>query len=494
MINKRIIFEIHRLKNSGLSCRQIAQRLNLGRKTIKKYLANPEQMFHQNKGNTRRCSKLDPFRELIDQFLEQEPEVKAPVVLQRIQTKGFDGGITIVREYIQRKRESLKKREPFIRFESLPGQQMQIDWGHFGSLSYKDTRRKLYALAVTECYSRMLYVEFTHSQKQEVLHRCILNAFRFFGGSPEEIVVDNMLTAVLEHEGSLVNYNPSFLDFLRIFKVVPKACNVRSPHEKGKIERNIGYLRSNFWPLRKFTDLADIQQQVNEWRDTIANTRIHQTTGNKPCVRFAQVKLRPLPELLPDCRETCTVKVYKDIAVIFDGNTYTVPPWTIGKELTLKADNHRVTVYYREKGIAGHSRSFERKKRVECPSHIEQVKKIQKRLWQDRDISLFTSLGQEARDYLEALVHARHPVKKNITQLLSLKDEFGTESLLYAIRKALGYKALGADYIKNILYQEMTPLHRYEPVRLKDESLNRIRLTEPSLADYDAVVKKEDEP
>ena len=233
MKDKRIIFEIHRLKDAGLSDRQIAKQLNLGRNTVKKYLANPEQTGHSPNGSGQRTSKLDPFRELIEQFLEQEPDVRAPVVLQRLQSKGFDGKISIVRDYIQTKRDSLKKHEPFIRFESLPGQQMQIDWGHFGSLSYGNTHRKLYALVVIECYSRMLYLEFTHSQRQEALHRCILNAFRFFGGTPEELVVDNMLTAVLEREGSFVRYNGAFLDFLRVFKVIPKACNVRAPHEKG---------------------------------------------------------------------------------------------------------------------------------------------------------------------------------------------------------------------------------------------------------------------
>lgn len=352
-------------------------------------------------------------------------------------------------------------------------------------------RRKLYALVITEGYSRMLYVEFTHSQRQEALHRGIVNAFRFFGGTPEEIVVDNMTTAVIEREGSLIRYNASFLDFLRVFKIVPKACNVRAPHEKGKIEKSIGYVRSSFWPLRSFTDLADVQRQVSEWRDSVANVRIHQTTGEKPAVRFAQAVLRPLPELLPDCRETCTLRVHKDFAVIFETNAYTVPPWAVGKTVTLKADHRTVTIYYREKAIAGHPRSFECRQRIESPTHVEQVKKIQKRLWQDQDIALFMALGPEAQQYLESLVHARHPVKKNIVKLLSLKDTYGTEPLLAAIRRALQYKAFGADYIKNILYQETTPRHQYEPVRLKDESLNHIRLSEPSLADYDAIVQKE---
>ena len=279
MIDKRTIFEIHRLNDLGWSARKIARDLRLARTTVKKYLEEPAQSVVRR---AHRGSKLDPYRELIDQFLEQDPEVKAPVVVQRLQSKGFDGKISIVRDYIQEKRGRIKHRAPFIRFESPPGKQVQIDWGHFGTLSYDDTKRKLYALAVTESHSRMLYVEFTHSQKQEALHQSLVNAFHFFGGTPEQIVVDNMLTAVIERQGAMIRFNEAFLDFLRVFKIVPRACNVRAPHEKGKVENSIKYLRGNFWPLRTFTNLTDVNNQARQWLDTVANVRIHQTTGKRP--------------------------------------------------------------------------------------------------------------------------------------------------------------------------------------------------------------------
>lgn len=487
MIDKRTIFEIHRLKNLDWSERRIAQELRLGRNTVKKYLVYPEKRFVQN---SPKPSKLDPYRDLIDELLEQDPMVKGPVVLQRLQQNGFDGKITIVRDYLQKIRGQMKYREPFIRFESPPGQQMQIDWGHFGSLCYEDTKRKLYALAVIESFSRMSYVEFTHSQKQEALHQGLLNAFHYFGGTPEEIVADNMLTAVIERQGSLIRFNETFLDFLRVFKIVPVACNVRAPHEKGKIENVIKYLRQNFWPLRSFTDLKDVQAQVIQWLNTIANVRIHQTTGQRPIDRFSKVTLRSLPELLPDCRETLKLLVHTDFAVRFDGNTYTTPPWCIGKKLTLKADKTTVTIYHRQKVIATHQRCWKRKERIEIPSHREQVKKIKRKLWQDKHIAAFSSLGQEARDFLEALSNARQPIKKNVSRLLSLKDKYGALSLIHAIKKALIHKAYGADYIENILYQEMIPENHHQPVKLKDQDLNHIRLTEPSLAEYDIHIIK----
>jgi len=488
MIDRKMVFEIHRLKNVEYSERQIARELRLGRDTVKKYLENPEGAVAPKKP---KVSKLDAYCEMTDSLLEEYPFIQAPVVLQRLQENGFDGQITIVRDYLRKHREkALKNRQAFIRFESAPGKQLQIDWGHFDALTYGATRRKLYALAVIESYSRMLYVQFTHSQRQEVLHQALLNAFRFFGTSPEEVVVDNMLTAVTERWGRLIRFNDAFLDFLRPFKITPVACNIRSPQEKGKIERSIQYIRQNFWPARTFTDLMDVQNQVNQWRDTVANIRIHQTTGEKPQDRFAKITPRPLPEGLPDCRETETVLVHKDFAVIFDGNQYTAPPWTVGKHLILKADFNTVTLYHLQKQVTAHFRSWERKQRIELPSHREQVKKLQNKLWRQRDIALLSSLCSEAVDYLSAIAQARQPVQKTAAILLTLKDKYGEEALICAVRKAIVHKAYGAEYIRNILHQESTPKKQHPPVKLKNEELNNLRLTTPSLTEYDAYILK----
>jgi transposase len=483
MIDRQTVFEIHRLHHLGFTERKISRKLRLSRPTVKKYIENPEP---KRQRKISRTSKLDAYRDRIKAFLEQDPEVKAPVVLQRIGKEGFDGKITIVRDYLKQLRGQQRYRTPFIRFESRPGQQMQIDWGHFGSLAYAKTMRKLYAFAAIECYSRTAYVEFTHSQNQQCLHQALLNAFTYFGGSTEEMVVDNMVTAVIERQGSLIRFNDAFYDFLRIFHITPIACNPASPHEKGKIENIIKYLRQNFWPLRTFTDIGDVNRQVRNWLDTVANVRIHQTTGKRPMDRLSQVRLRPLPDLLPDCRQTERLKVHKDFAVRFDGNVYTVPPWAIGKQVNLKADQTTITMFYKEKKIAVHNRCWQRGKRIETASHKEQVKKLKRKLWQDKDIAAFSSLGPEAVVYLEALSRARQPIKKNVSKLLSLKDDYGAASVIYAIKKALIHNAIGADYIENILYQEMTPKKHHPPVRLKKEALNRIRLPEPSLVEYDA--------
>jgi transposase len=135
------------------------------------------------------------------------------------------------------------------------GERFEIDWAHFGALIYNGAPRKLYAFALVECHSRKLYLEFTHSQTFETFVRCHVHAFDAMGGVARELWYDNLATVVAEHEGNLVRFNPRFLAFAREYTFVPRACHVAAAWEKGKIERAIGYVRQNFWPLCHFTDL-----------------------------------------------------------------------------------------------------------------------------------------------------------------------------------------------------------------------------------------------
>lgn len=200
-------------------------------------------------------------------------------------------------------------------------------------------------------------------------------------------------------------------------------------------------MRQNFWPLRSFTDLNDVQRQVKGWLDTVANVRIHQSTGQRPVDRFLKVKLRPLPDLLPDGQETLFSLVHKDFAIRFDGNAYTAPPWTTGKKVTVKADQRVVSLYLKDKRIAIHKRCWKRKARIETPSHKEQVRKLRKKLWHDRQVAAFVSFGPVAIEYLQNLVDARQPVKKHVKRLLILKDRYGVYALIDAMKKSMTFKA-----------------------------------------------------
>ena len=185
-----------------------------------------------------------------------------------------------------------------------------------------------------------------------------------------------------------------------------------------------------------------------------------------------------------------TVKVYKDFSIRFDANYYTVPPWCIGKQLTVKASQKSVRLYHRERLIVTHSRCWQRKQRIEHPIHVQEAKKLQRRALESSEENLFKSLGEEFREFLLRLSKSSQPIQKSLERILNLKDQYGKGSLSWAIQKALRHNAIGADYIENILYQEMTPQTNHPPVKVKQASLNQIRLCEPNLAEYDTFILK----
>jgi hypothetical protein len=182
--------------------------------------------------------------------------------------------------------------------------------------------------------------------------------------------------------------------------------------------------------------------------------------------------------------------VHTDFAIHFDGNTYTVPPWLIGKSVTVKADHHHLTCYFKDKAVATHPRCWQRKQRLELPQHREVALKRHRHHWHSQEVAAFISLGEGAKRYLEGLAASGQPLTQSVKRLLALKDDYGTQALLDAMQRATQHRAYGAHYIENILYQEMTPQRQHAPVRLQQSHLNHIRLEEPSREDFDAFVLK----
>jgi len=488
MMDKRMIFEIHKLHDLGMKERKIARTLNLSRPTVRKYLTDPD--FTRAKAPVK-AGKLDPYYDDIKRLLEGWPDASASVIKQRIEEKGYTGGITILRDYLQATRGLQKQPKAYTRFESRPGEQMQFDWGHFGSLSYGQTSRKLYCMAVLECHSRMLYVEFTHSQSQEAVMRTLLHAFVFFGGTPAELVHDNLKTAVIERVDNIIRFSENYLHFLRPFHIRPYPCGLGDASAKGKIEKGgIHYVRYNFWPCRTFTGLEDVNRQACRWRDQVANARIHGTTHEIPLRRFRPDALRPLPDTLPDVRDNGTGKVHTDCRFHFDGNAYSAPHWSVGWMVSIKADNQLVEASCKDKIIARHPRSWQRGAVIENPHHVKDLLLTRKKARQTRQQELLLSLGDPVERFLAGLADADKSLSYAMTRLLQLRDQYGAPALRQAMVAALSCNAFGVDYVENILLQNNRPVSNYPPVVLQDASLNELHMQEPDLLLYDAITLK----
>ena len=160
-----------------------------------------------------------------------------------------------------------------------------------------------------------------------------------------------------ERDGRIVRFNPRFLAFARELGFYPKVCNKAAGWEKGKVENSVGYLRRNFWPLRSFSSIYDVNFQVRQWIDQIANKRVHRETRQTPDERFTPQTLHPLPPLIADYRDSAAALIHKDIRLHFDGNRYCVHPRYVGQRLTVKADLQSVVVYDKDREVARYARS-----------------------------------------------------------------------------------------------------------------------------------------
>jgi len=492
MLKTDLINEIHRLAGGEhWSARRIARQLHLAPRTVKKYLATPAPLpVHR-----ARTSKLEAFKPLITELFEQDPHAPGVVILQRLRAAGYAGGHTILDSYLGRVRPSRSAPRAFVRMEPSPGERFEIDWGHFDALDYQGDKRKLYAFCLIEAHSRMLYVEFTHSQSFETFARCHQHAFQAFGGVARECWYDNLLTAVAEHDGHLVRFQPRFLAFAREYDFYPRACNPGAGWEKGKVEKSVAYLRSNFWPLRSFTDLADANRQVRQWLEELANVRIHRETRQRPCDRFRPDTLRPLPALAPDYRDTAEVLVYKDLRWHFDANRYYAPPRWIGQHLMAKADSSSVTLYDRQ--------GVEIVRYLRCWRRGQTLggERFQKELLAQRPAARCSAAQQRLRAllqgvcpqetleaYLRGLGNSDRALFRQVQELLALFRAYRPEQVAAALQKALAARAFGADYVTHLLHQIASPREPQPPLQLRDPELNQLTTDPLSLLDYDAFI------
>src|SRR5215469_1591346 len=475
MLTTDQINDLHRLYwSERWPIRKIERQLKISWKTIRKYLDAPAQ----GPVRRQRTSKLDAFKGNIGEWLEKDPKVTAAVIEQRLRPLGYSGGPSILQEYVRKVRSQLVPQRAFVRVEPLPGERFEVDWGHFGALSYSRDTRKLYAFALVDAHSRMLYVEFTHSQSFETFARCHIHAFTALGGVAREISYDNLATAVAEHDGRLVRFLPRFLGFAREYGFFPHACNPAAGWEKGKIERAIGYLRQNFWPLREFAGLYDVNRQVRQWLAEVANQRLHRETRERPLDRFQAQALRPLSIIPYDYRDTVDALVHKDLRIQFDGNRYCVPHRYVGRRLTIKADSSSVTIYDRVEEIVSYPRSWRR-------GQTFGAERFEKLLAEERPAARRSKAQQRLLDsldgmcsraiveaYLRDLADTDRSLSRQIDELLELMRQYGPEAVAGAVERAATARAFGADYVANILRQQQSPRRPQPPLRLRDSRLN----------------------
>jgi transposase len=475
-------------QTDGLSCAQIARKLNLNYRTVKRWLGQRYQP-RQSKG---RSSKLDPFKDDILAMLERHPYT-AVQIFQRIGEKGFDGGYTIVKEYVRKVRP--KRAKAFLKLSFAPGECAQVDWGSFGSVKVGATHRRLSFFVMVLCYSRMMFVQFSVSQTMEHFLAGHQEAFTFFGGVPAKIMVDNLKSAVLRRTvGKAPVFNPKYLDFANHYGFTIAPCNVGKGNEKGRVESGVGYVKKNFLSGLKISDFRQLSPTADHWIDTVANVRIHGETGERPVDRFLREKpaLNPLPVYPYDIATISQVRASSQFRITLEANRYSVPAQYAGERLMLKTYPNRLCIYHDNRLIARHQRSYDRKMDFEDPDHVKPLL-AQRRKARDQQIfKRFVALSDRADEYYQQLVARRMNPVHHIRQIVALTEIYGPEAVNGAMADAFHLKAFSCEYIANLLEQRARKLPEPGALHLtRGHDLLDLSIANPDLSLYDVKSEKE---
>lgn len=303
MLKQEGVMEIKILRRQGYSIRGIARELGVSRNTVREYLRTDKEPSYSARPPTG--SKLDPYKYYIqDRVVAARPHwIPAPVIMRELREQGYAGGMRILQYYLS----SLKpvaRPDPVVRFETEPGQQMQVDWGVF-----RRGKDPLSAFVASLGWSRYSYVEFVTDERFETLKACHENAFAYFQGVPKEVLYDNMKTVIQQRNAygrGLHRFHPGLWDLAKQTGFTPRLCQPYRARTKGKVERFIGYLRHSFYvplvaQLKQAGLTLDVETaniEVLKWLRDVANVRDHQTTGEQPFLRWQQ-EIAALQAYLP---------------------------------------------------------------------------------------------------------------------------------------------------------------------------------------------------
>lgn len=477
-----------------LSRNAIARQLGIHRATVAKALQLGSGFIQEKRGRKPRSSKLDPYKAYLENRLKQYPKLSGTKLLTELRTLGYTGGHSILREYLSQIRPAI--RETFFRIETLPGEFAQVDWANCGTIRIGNALRKLSCFVMVLSYSRMLYLEFTLSQCFEDFIACHINAFKFFQGVTKKCLYDNLKAVCLYRSGSDVRFNPKFMEFVGLYGFEPVLCNVGRGNEKGKVESQIKYIRLNFLAGREITSWPGLQIEACDWRDNVANIRIHGTTREKPILRWELEKphLLPLPDAVFDASIIRPVKATSQALVRFDGNAYSVPHQWAYKNLTLKATTYQIKIWDTAKLLATHDRSYERGVVVENPQHYEGLLAIKKEALAAKTKDAFLILGKEAEQYLQGLIETELNIPHHIAKIMEYVHLYGKTEVLGALEHALRFKAFGAPYIHNIILQKRASrgLTKPQPIVIaRKPEWTKLAVEEPDLSLYDDLFAKE---
>jgi transposase len=351
--------QVRALAADGVSKSEIARRLGINWRTVARYVEAEEPPRYSR---AAAGSMLDPLEPVLRRLLEEVPEIKAPRVTEILRDDfGYVGSVDLVRKRLAVLRPA--RVRPAQRTGYRPGQVLQLDWGEMPTRPRVAGReRRIYALVATLPYSGAQTAHFSFDLTSESFLEGHVRIFDWLGGVVRECVYDNLRSAVARRDGDRVIWNERFLALRGHYAFHATACTPATPREKGSVEGGVRYLKTGFWPARRFGCLAELGEQYARWRDEICNRRIH-ATGRFPVgERLAHERemLRPLPPTAFDFCGTRPVRVPLDGYLKLGGNFYRAPLRLVHQRVELRFDRDHVWIRHTGTDVASYSRSHDR--------------------------------------------------------------------------------------------------------------------------------------
>jgi transposase len=455
---------IYYLKHKGWTNVQIAEFTGHHRDTIARVLREDVEKHPQTR---HRSSAAAVFDAQIREWLDHNLLVSRMLELARADADHpYSGGDTAFYDYVRKVRRARKQtpRDLALRFEGVPGEFLQIDWGEVRNMAFSKPElegQTRYFFAARLKYSRFMYVSFHSDMREETLLRCLIGCFQTIGGVPWVVVTDNMKTAVLgrnaQHEPI---WNPAYQKLAAEFHFHPEACAPASGNQKGAVENLVKYVKGNFVAGRTFHDDTDLAEHCTQWLSHVNTERPSDATGQEPVVRLSeeQAQFSTLPATAQDYGFFDCVVVSREGLVAIETNRYSVPAHLIGRVLTARIHATRIELFADRELVATHVRSSQQHVRIITPAHFEAAfrTKPRGRVMVYRD--WLCDLAPVVSSYVRELCHKRRSeMKEQLITLYELAQDSGLADFVAALELAAEQQMYGAEYVRAILAPLVAP-------------------------------------
>src|SRR5712691_10906141 len=452
--------EIQVLRRAGHAQVEVAKLAGVSLGSVRRVAREPDVTQIDNtqereRRDVGRPAKAEPFRRLVVELLTREPELLSVEILRRAKLAGYTGGKTALYDLVSVLRPTTVR--PVVRFEGLPGEFSQHDFGEVDVRFLDGARKRVHFFASRLKYSRWVEVALVPDECTETLVRTLVDHFVAFGGIPLLAVFDRPKTVALKwgKDGQVTEWNPIFAGVALDLSVGIEVCWPSRPEQKGSIENLVGWVKGSFFKQRRFLDDADLVAQLAEWRTEVNTQRPCRATGVIPAVRLEaeRPRLRALKVAPDQLALRVPIGVGPTAAVIHDAHPYSMPPDAIGIPGTLFLYRDQVRI------IAGryqalHPRLFVPGAKSTLPEHRAQhvaaVSGKRAKRYLQREHLL--ELGPSALEYLTELTHRRPRIWiRDVDRLHALLATYGEDALRAAFTRGLAEQTIGAEYIAHEL-------------------------------------------